>query len=452
VVFAVMAIEEPDPPARVRATLFGGWNVVYSTALPPLSTVIAAIGLAFLLAAGVAIVEHRITNRLRRSLDPERNPLSPRPVMDRTQGVFSGPVTITALVPAHNEETTIAHTLASLRTQHRPPERVIVVADNCTDRTAAIARREGAEIYHSVHNKEKKGGALNQVLAILLTSMGPNDAVMVIDADTTIDPLFLHEADQRMTADRALMAVGGLFAGGEGGGLLGQYQRNEFTRYRREITRRRGRPFVLTGTATVFRSEAMRTVAMERGRSLPGIRGYVYDTSALTEDNEITLALKSLGATMTSPPECTVTTEIMPTWHMLFKQRLRWQRGALENLGAYGMRRAVLRYWAQQLGIGYAVLAIVAYFAVIAIQFFATETWIWFPWWVVVGGIFALERVITAWSGGARARWLAALLFPELAYAVVLHVVFVTGVVDIVFGRRANWSHLDRSAKEAALR
>ncbi len=39
---------------------------------------------------------------------------------------------------------------------------------------------------------------------------------------------------------------------------------------------------------------------------------------------------------MASPNGCRVVTELMPTWRNLWTQRLRWQRGALENLGAYG--------------------------------------------------------------------------------------------------------------------
>src|SRR5690606_14034022 len=159
------------------------------------------------------------------------------------------------------------------------------------------------------------------------------------------------------TWDRALMSVGGLFHGEEGHGLIGQFQRNEYTRYQREISRRDGRVFVLTGTASVFRASALREVAATRGSVLPGTPGEVYDTAALTEDNELTIALKTLGALTTSPQDCTVVTELMPNWKMLWAQRLRWQRGALENLGAYGVTAQTSRYWAQQIGIGYGVIA-----------------------------------------------------------------------------------------------
>jgi hypothetical protein len=50
---------------------------------------------------------------------------------------------------------------------------------------------------------------------------------------------------------------------------------------------------VLTGTASIFRPAGLRTVAHSRGRSIPGAHGDLYDTAALTEDNELTIALKS---------------------------------------------------------------------------------------------------------------------------------------------------------------
>jgi biofilm PGA synthesis N-glycosyltransferase PgaC len=268
---------------------------------------------------------------------------------------------------------------------------------------------------------------------------------MVMDADTTLDAGFLESAVRRLTDDRALMAVGGLFYGEEGAGLIGQFQRNEYARYARDIARRRGRVFVLTGTASIFRPRALRTVAAERGRSIPGVPGDYYDTVVLTEDNELTLAIKSLGGLMISPKQCTVVTEVMQTWRALWAQRLRWQRGAVENLGAYGVRPAVMRYWAQQLGIGYGVIAIAAYLLLFVIMLLALDQWIWFPFWVAVGIIFVVERVVTVWHGGWRARLLAATLFPELGFAMFLNFVYVKGILDIAVRRQAGWKHVVQS-------
>nr|WP_249420208.1 glycosyltransferase family 2 protein [Rhabdothermincola salaria] len=366
--------------------------------------------------------------------------------MAGNRGVYAGPVTITVLVPAHNEEASIGATLVSLFEQSRPPERVIVVADNCSDDTVSVARRHGVEVFETVGNTEKKAGALNQALAELLDDLGDNDCVMVVDADTILDPGFLEVAVQRLTDDRAIMSIGGLFYGDDTGGLLAQFQRNEYVRYSRELERRRGRVYVLTGTASIFRSAGLREVARSRGTLIPGTPGDVYDTAALTEDNELTLALKSLGALMTSPHGCRVVTELMPKWRHLWNQRLRWQRGALENLGAYGFKPSLVRYWAQQLGIGYSVIALTAFWVLLGIAALATPNWVWYPFWLGIGGIFVIDRVISVWSGGWRARLLAALLLPELLYDLFLDVVYVKGVLDITFARRAEWGHVPHEA------
>ncbi len=429
-----------SPPER--GLLFGVWEVFYDTEMPTPRVLLAAAGLALLLAAGVAFLERRISTRARRSQDPDRMPLAPKLVMAETKGVYAGPVTITVLIPAHNEEGCISETLASLRSQSHVPARIVVVADNCSDATVPLALEAGVEVYETVDNDKKKAGGLNQAISRILPELGENDCVMVMDADTTLDPGFLEAAARRLSDDRALMAVGGLFYGEEGGGLIGLFQRNEYTRYQRDLKRRRGRVFVLTGTASVFRPRALRAVASERGRTLPGVPGDVYDTVALTEDNELTIALKSLGALMISPPDCTVVTEVMPSWRGLWAQRLRWQRGALENLGAYGLRPSTFRYWAQQLGIGYGVIALASYLALIILMVLATDTWVWFPFWIGVGTIFTIERVVTVWRGGWRARLLGLSLFPELFYAMFLNVVYVKGVWDLSLARQASWKHV----------
>jgi biofilm PGA synthesis N-glycosyltransferase PgaC len=449
-----VAVAAGDPERGEQPTegvLFGIWRVFYDTEMPSPRVLLAAVGVALLLAAGVAALERRLTTHARRSEDPERMPLAPKLVMAETRGRYAGPVTITVLIPAHNEEACISDTLASLQSQSVPPARIVVVADNCTDGTVRLAREAGVDVFETVDNRHKKAGGLNQALREVLPALGDNDCVMVMDADTTLDAGFLEGATRRLTDDRALMAVGGLFYGEQGSGLIGQFQRNEYTRYQRDLRRRRGRVFVLTGTASVFRPRALRAVAEERGANLPGIPGDVYDTVALTEDNELTIALKCLGALMISPRECTVVTEVMPSWRALWNQRLRWQRGALENLGAYGLRPQTFRYWMQQLGIGYGVIALGSYLALILLMVLATSTWVWFPFWIGIGLVFTVERVVTVWQGGWRARLLGLSLFPELFYAMFLNVVYVKGVWDLSLARQATWKHVVQTGSGARM-
>ena len=145
---------------------------------------------------------------------------------------------------------------------------------------------------------------------------------------------------------------------------------------------------------------------------------------------------------MISPSECTVVTELMPSWQMLWAQRLRWQRGALENIGEYGITPQTLRYWAQQLGIGYGVIALGCYLVLLLLMVLSLDDWIWFPFWVGLGIVFIVERVATVWHGGWRARLLAMLLLPELFFDMFLKIVYVKGIIDISLGRTAHWKHL----------
>ncbi len=426
----------PQDPVTVAV---GPFNPLVSSELPPPDLVVVA--LLGIVAVAAAAVTFEVVAALM-SVSPRRRLLgSHRPVPDGT-ALPDGQVRVTVLIPAHNEEFSLPTTLGALHEQTRQPDRVIVVADNCTDRTIQIAREMGYEAMSSVDNVHRKGGALNQALAALLPSTDGSDVVMVMDADTSLSPRFIEVGATRLAEDPELTAVGGIFFGETGHGLIGQFQRNEYTRYSLQIRARHGRVFVLTGTATMFRADALLDVAAARGVFIPGETGRVYDTAALTEDNELTLALKSLGATMTSPRECMVTTELMPSWRNLWVQRRRWQRGALENLSAYGITRPTIRYWGQQVGIGYGAVALNLAILLMLITALAVDQWIWFPFWVIVGSIFVLERVITAWRGGWKARLLAVLLFPELAYDVFLQVVFATCLLDITLARRTAWGHV----------
>ena len=62
----------------------------------------------------------------------------------------------------------------------------------------------------------------------------------------------------------------------------------------------------------------------------------------------------------------------------------------------------------------------------------------------MVGLIFVVERVVTVWAVGWRGRLLAAPIVIELAYVLVLQVVFVTSLLQIATGRRAGWNYVPR--------
>jgi len=134
---------------------------------------------------------------------------------------------LVAVVPAHEEEHTLPEALSSLRVQSPPPDRVVVVADNCTDATADVAARLCAEVVETVGNTSRKAGAFNQILDVLLPTLADHDLVLVMDADSGVVPGFLAAAVARLDDDPRAGAVGGVLAGRPAGkgGLIGALQR-----------------------------------------------------------------------------------------------------------------------------------------------------------------------------------------------------------------------------------
>jgi hypothetical protein len=124
----------------------------------------------------------------------------------------------------------------------------------------------------------------------------------------------------------------------------------------------------------------------------------------------------------------------------------------LENLGEYGVLPQTFRYWAQQLGIGYGVLALSSYLVLIVLMAVSLDSWVWFPFWLGLGVVFSIERMVSVWKGGWRARLLSALLLPELCYAMFLNVVYVKGVLDISLGSQARWKHVVADAGNRKVR
>lgn len=346
---------------------------------------------------------------------------------------------LVALLPAHNEQANIAAALGSLREQTAPPDRIIVIADNCTDDTEAIARSLGAEVLVPHGNVHKKAGALNQALTQLFETLGDDDLVLVMDADCTLDPPFLAASRDRLR-DARLGGVGGTFRGAAGGGLLGTFQRNEYARYERDVRRLDGRALVLTGTASVFPVEVLRQVVDHRRRGLLPDQsggGQVYDVHVLTEDNELSLALMHMGYEICAPAECTLETEVMETWTDLSNQRLRWKRGALENLLDYGWTPVTRRYWGRQLMSLLGITATALYLASLVYGVYAGMHLHLF--WLAVTGIFAIERVVTVRSRGPRQMLLGATVVVEMVFDVFLQLVQARAFLHTALRTERKW-------------
>lgn len=345
---------------------------------------------------------------------------------------------VIALIPAHNEEEQIANAIQSLHEQEAPPDLIVVCADNCTDGTARKAEAAGACVFATVDNEHKKAGALNQVLECLLPELRDEDAVLVMDADSILAPTFVSEAQKHLRD--GVGGVGGVFTGRAGGGFVGMLQRNEYARYARDVSRLKGKVLVLTGTATLFSAGTLRQVVRARAEGrLPGGAAQVYDTNVLTEDNELTLALLHLGYNVISPRGCRLTTEVMESWGDLYRQRLRWKRGALENLRDYGLTRVTATYWGRQFLTFFGIVVTLAYLLSLTWSLAADGTVNAQPLWLAVTGIFVLERLVTVRARGLRQMALAATVVVEMTFDVFLQAVHAKAIWDTLRQNERKW-------------
>lgn len=345
---------------------------------------------------------------------------------------------VVALIPAHNEERQIGAAIRSLSEQDTPPQLVLVCADGCTDETAHEAAAAGAYVLSTTENRHKKAGALNQALKQLLPVLRGEDSVLVMDADSFLAPTFLTEALNHLGP--GVGGVGGVFTGRAGGGFVGMLQRNEFARYARDVARRSGKVLVLTGTATVFSVATLRHVERARAQHmLPGGVEAVYDTAVLTEDNELTLALLHLGYEVIAPRGCRLTTEVMETWRALYRQRLRWKRGSLENLRDYGLTRVTAQYWGRQLMTLVGIVVSLLYLASLGWGLAVEGSVHLHPVWLAVTAIFVIERVVTVRSRGFVQMAIAATLVVEMTFDAFLQVVHTKAILDTLMNRERKW-------------
>ncbi|MFE7956942.1 glycosyltransferase [Streptomyces sp. NPDC057413] len=354
----------------------------------------------------------------------------------------SAPGKVVVLIPAYKEVDSLPRVLDALSRQTRPADRVVLTLDPHKDpaTTAAlerIGRRAGAEVRHSVGNRYKKAGNLNGALAELLPTLADEDAVLVQDADTCLDPHFIEVTHERLR--QGFGAVGGNFRGGDGGGLCGAFQRNEYVRYARDTARKRGKVLCLTGTACLFRVEALDDVlTARRDGHLPAADG-VYDTKVLTEDNELTLALKHRGWRVVAPARATMTTEVMTTWRALARQRLRWKRGALENLFAYGFTRHTCEGWARQL-VALLGAAVSAIYVGAILWYLTSGAGIRIaPFWLALTGFYAIERAVTVKARGWRVAAASMLVLPEWFYDLFLQGVHIRALTESALHRERAW-------------
>ena len=107
---------------------------------------------------------------------------------------------VAVLMPAHNESTGIEHTIRQLSPQLDSQTRLYVVADNCTDDTAARAQACGATVFER-HDAEHRGKGFALAHGIEQLAADPPDVVIILDADCELTPAGLALLAQQALRD-----------------------------------------------------------------------------------------------------------------------------------------------------------------------------------------------------------------------------------------------------------
>ena len=121
--------------------------------------------------------------------------LKDKPILEDKQNRFM------AIIPAHNEESVIANLIDSLKKQNYPSELldIYVIADNCTDKTAEIAKDAGAIVLERFDEENKtKGHALKWFLNKKIEEDAPYDAFCVFDADNIAHEDFIKNMNKKL--------------------------------------------------------------------------------------------------------------------------------------------------------------------------------------------------------------------------------------------------------------
>lgn len=239
------------------------------------------------------------------------------------------------VVPAYNEAGHIAVTVRSLLQLDYPPDhrRVVVVADNCTDTTAALARAAGAAVIERADTARRgKGFALTDAFDEVLRDPWV-DAIAVVDADTVVSANFLSACAAR-------------FAEGEHAAQVEYRVANSDASWRTQL---------MTIAFTCFHD--VRSVGRERFRLSSGLRGngmaftrtalerVPHRAASLTEDLEHGIALGEHGIRVAYVHEAHVEADMPADDATSASQRERWERGraALRRSHGWALVREGIR-------------------------------------------------------------------------------------------------------------
>jgi hypothetical protein len=280
--------------------------------------------LALTLQGGLALSTAYLLGLLLAARDAVRNPRTP----DELDGARKS-LRLVVLIPAHDEEAGIGATLESLAACEypAPARRTVVIADNCSDATATVARAIGAEVWErSDPDRRGKGFAVAWALDRLLEPGAEVDAIVLVDADCIVSANLLSAAAERLRAGAEALQVDYLADNPEDSTVsalrFAAFALADTVRFLGK--QRLGLSCGLVGTGMAFTADALRESP--------------WTTTGLVEDGEYHMRLVLNGVRTEFVPEAWVSQAVPTTLRASADQQARWEKGRLDLIRAWTPR------------------------------------------------------------------------------------------------------------------
>lgn len=227
---------------------------------------------------------------------------------------------VAVLIPAHNESTHVLPTIACIRAQLRPGDRVLVVADNCTDDTAALARGAGALVIER-SNAQLRGKGYALAFGVDHLRADPPDVVLVVDADCVVSDGGVAAIGRACAHAGKPVQMLDLMTAGAGAGL--KLRVLEFAMVMKNLVRplgsfRLGRACHLMGTGMALPWALISTAQLATGH--------------ITEDMKLGVELTKAGHAPQFMTQARVTSPFVQDTGVARVQKSRWEHGHLATL------------------------------------------------------------------------------------------------------------------------
>ena len=225
---------------------------------------------------------------------------------------------VTVLVPAFDEETTIAQTLDSLKNQTWVPEKIIVIDDFSSDNTGKISREyEGVDVVRPPKNTGSKAGAQSFALPSVISKY-----TIAIDADTSLDDIAIEKMVEFMEDNPDTSASCTFVMPKKVRTIMerGRYIEYMFAfTFYKPIQDWFGKPLISSGCFSIYKTDDLKKAG-----------GWSQRTMA--EDMDLTWTFYEQGKKVRFNPENYCYPIEPDTINMMGKQLTRWSHGFFQNL------------------------------------------------------------------------------------------------------------------------